>query len=110
MAAPGAGSEQQSWVNRLHGQSAQTPPGLRPVSPLAGLAIMLVLIVVVVLIVVFAVVAIPVLIVAGLAIGGWRAVRALTVRKTNELLNRDGAGRHNVRVLRTAPDEASGRS
>ena len=62
---------------------------------------MFVLIVVVGLIVAFAVVAIPVLIVTGLAFGGYRALKSLTVRKTNELLNRDDAGRHNVRVLRS---------
>ena len=67
---------------------------------------MFVLIVVVGLIVAFAVVAIPLLIVTGLAFGAYRALKSLTVRKTNELLNRDGAGRHNVRVLRSAPEEA----
>jgi hypothetical protein len=71
------------------------------------LAIMLVLIVVVGLIVAFAVVAIPLLIVTGLAVGGYRVLKAKAVRKTNELLNRDEAGRHNVRVLRSPAAEQS---
>ena len=87
-------------MQRISGQV-----GAYRVSPLAGVAIALVLILVVVLAVAFAVVVIPLLIVAGLAIGGYRAIKSLTVRKTNELLNRDVAGRHNVRVLRPSVSE-----
>jgi hypothetical protein len=54
---------------------------------------------------VLAVVAIPVTIVAGLGFAGYRALKRLTTRKTNELLNRDEVGRQNVRVLRSAPQE-----
>lgn len=92
-------------MQRLSGQF-----GVQRVSPLAGVAIALVLILAAVLVVAVVVVAIPLLIVTGLAIGGYRAVKSLTVRKTNELLNRDGAGRHNVRVLRSSPEEASRQS
>lgn len=55
---------------------------------------------------VLAVVAIPVAIVAGLGFAGYRALKGAAKAKANELLNRDDAGRQNVRVLRSAPDEA----
>lgn len=53
-----------------------------------------------------AVVAVPVAIVAGLGFAGYRALKGAARAKTNELLNRDDAGRQNVRVLRSAPGEA----
>jgi len=72
---------------------------------LIGLLVLAVLAVIVVLLIASAVVVIPILIVTGLAFAGYRAARTFAVRKTNELLNRDGAGRHNVRVLRSGPSE-----
>ncbi len=78
-------------------------PGPRPVSPLAAVLILAAAVVLIGLFLVFAVVAIPVAIAIGLCFAGYRALRVFTRRKTNELLNRDDAGRQNVRVLRTPP-------
>lgn len=86
-------------VQRISGQ-----PGLRRVSPLVALLIMALLVVVVLLVVVFAVVMIPVLIVVGVCFALYRGVKRFARAKTNRVLNRDDAGRQNVRVLRSSPE------
>lgn len=55
---------------------------------------------IIVVVIAFAVVAIPLAIIGGLGYAGYRALTAAARRKTNELLNRDDAGRRNVRVFR----------
>ncbi|MFT3683425.1 MAG: hypothetical protein QM783_00630 [Phycisphaerales bacterium] len=77
----------------------------RPISPVAAVGFLLLALVIIALMIVFAVVAIPLAIIAGLGYAGYRALTGAARRKTNELLNRDDAGRKNVRVTRSASSE-----
>jgi len=87
-------------VQRLQGQVVA-----RRGSPLAVFLIVVALLALLALFFVVAVVAIPVAIIGGLGFAGYRALKATARRKANELLNRDDAGRQNVRVLRSGPQE-----